>query len=310
MTARTTIRNWLLFPGLIATIGLACTAPGRAVTFDCVMEPAQKVKVGSSVTGVLKSVLVSRGDTVRAGQEIAKLDSSVEAASVALSKLQASSVESIEAQKSRLKLVRQKLGRSEPLAAKGITTQEKLDELRAEADIAERDLNTEQMKQRLAQIEQQRAEAILDLRTIRSPLTGLVMDRNLSAGEFVNQEAFIMTLVQLDPLFVEAYVPVAYWGKIKKDLIGTVRPAEPVGGSYQAPVTVVDHVFDAASGTFGVRLELKNAANALPGGQRCKVDFDVEPAMARRTLDGAGARPRQAEDAAINPARDLNRGRP
>lgn len=310
MTTRRTLRHRLL-PALIAAAGLAGTATAHAVTFDCVMEPAQKVKVGSSVTGVLKDVLVTRGDTVRAGQDIARLDSSVEAASVALSKLQASSVESIEAQKSRVKLVQQKLARSEPLAAKGITTQEKLDELRAEADIAERDLNTEQMKQHLAKIEQQRAEAILDLRTIRSPLTGLVMDRNLSAGEFVNQEAFIMTLVQLDPLFVEAYVPVSYWGKIKKDLIGTVRPAEPVGGSYQAPVTVVDHVFDAASGTFGVRLELKNADNALPGGQRCKVDFDVEPAVARRTLDASpGSRPRAAEDAAINQPRDLNRGRP
>ena len=249
------------------------------------MDPAQKVKIGSSVTGVLRSVLVARGDTVEAGQEIAKLDSSVEAASVALAKLQASSVEAIEAQRARLKLIQLKLGRSEPLAAKGITSQEKLDEQRTESDVAERDLNTEIMKQNLARIDFQRAEAVLDLRTIRSPLTGLVLDKNLSTGEFVNQEAFIMTLVQLDPLFVEAYVPVAYWGRVKKGLTGTIRPAEPVGGAYPAPVTVVDGVFDAASGTFGVRLELKNPGNALPGGVRCKVDFDVEPVPVRGTVD-------------------------
>jgi len=269
--------NLLKFSGLILVAGMATASPARAATFDCVMDPAQKVKVGSSVTGVLKSVLVTRGDTVEAGQEIAKLDASVEAASAALSKIQASSVEGIEAQRARLKLIQIKLGRSEPLAAKGITSQEKLDEQRTEQDVAQRDLNTEMMKQNLAQIDHQRAEAVLDLRTIRSPLTGLVLDKNLSAGEFVNQEAFIMTLVQLDPLFVEAYVPVAYWGRVKKGLTGTIRPAEPVGGSYAAPVTVVDGVFDAASGTFGVRLELKNPGNALPGGVRCKVDFDVEP---------------------------------
>ena len=285
MKSHSPMGNLLKFSGLVLIAGIANALPARAATFDCVMDPAQKVKVGSSVTGVLRSVMVARGDTVEAGQEIAKLDSSVEAASVALSKLQASSVEAIEAQRARQRLIQLKLGRSEPLAAKGITSQEKLDEQRTESDVAERDLNTEIMKQNLARIDHQRAEAILDLRTIRSPLTGLVLDKNLSTGEFVNQEAFIMTLVQLDPLFVEAYVPVAYWGKVKKGLTGTIRPAEPVGGAYAAPVTVVDGVFDAASGTFGVRLELKNPGNALPGGVRCKVDFDVEPVPARGTVD-------------------------
>ena len=32
-------------------------------------------------------------------------------------------------------------------------------------------------------------------------------------------------------------------------------------------------MFDSASGTFGVRLELPNAAAKLPAGIRCKVDF-------------------------------------
>jgi RND family efflux transporter MFP subunit len=307
MNTRKTRRHRFRLLGLVV-ISLAGVTTARAVTFDCVMEPAQKVKIGSAVTGVLRSVLVARGDTVRAGQEIAKLDASVEAASVALAKLQASSIEGIEAQRSRLRLVKQKLSRSEPLAAKGIATQEKLDELHTEEEVAQRDLNTELMKQKLAQLEQQRAEAVLDLRTISSPLSGLVMDKNLSAGEFVNQEAFIMTLVQLDPLFIEAYVPVTYWGKITKGSLGTVRPAEPVGGSYKAPVTVVDHVFDAASGTFGIRLELKNSSNTLPGGQRCKVDFDVEPAVAKGSFDpGPGARPRAAEEAASNQLRDLRR---
>jgi membrane fusion protein (multidrug efflux system) len=35
----------------------------------------------------------------------------------------------------------------------------------------------------------------------------------------------------------------------------------------------VDRVMDAASGTFGVRLQLPNPALALPGGIRCKVRF-------------------------------------
>ena len=50
-----------------------------------------------------------------------------------------------------------------------------------------------------------------------------------------------------------------------------LRPEPPIGGTYAATVTAVDHVLDAASGTFGVRLALPNpelfrefATGALP----------------------------------------------
>ncbi len=42
-------------------------------------------------------------------------------------------------------------------------------------------------------------------------------------------------------------------------------------GSVEASVTAVDKVADAASGTFGVRLEIRNPGNRIPGGLKCKV---------------------------------------
>jgi hypothetical protein len=48
---------------------------------------------------------------------------------------------------------------------------------------------------------------------------------------------------------------------------------EGLKGRYPAKITVVDSVFDAASGTFGVRLEMKNRKAAIPGGIRCQVEF-------------------------------------
>ena len=46
-----------------------------------------------------------------------------------------------------------------------------------------------------------------------------------------------------------------------------------VGGQYSAKVTVVDKLVDAASGTFGVRLELPNPGNQLPAGLKCRINF-------------------------------------
>ena len=50
-------------------------------------------------------------------------------------------------------------------------------------------------------------------------------------------------------------------------------PERPIGGSYSAVVKVVDRVIDAASGTFGVRLELPNRERKIPAGVRCRVRF-------------------------------------
>ena len=43
-----------------------------------------------------------------------------------------------------------------------------------------------------------------------------------------------------------------------------------------APVTIVDRVVDAASGTFGVRLELPNPDRDIPVGLQCQVRFLTE----------------------------------
>jgi multidrug efflux pump subunit AcrA (membrane-fusion protein) len=36
---------------------------------------------------------------------------------------------------------------------------------------------------------------------------------------------------------------------------------------------IVDRVVDAASGTFGIRLEIPNPGNRIPAGLKCKVRF-------------------------------------
>jgi hypothetical protein len=54
-----------------------------------------------------------------------------------------------------------------------------------------------------------------------------------------------------------------------------VQPEAPVGGSYSATVAVVDQVFDAGSGTFGIRLALPNPDQRLPAGLRCRAAFTV-----------------------------------
>ena len=56
-------------------------------------------------------------------------------------------------------------------------------------------------------------------------------------------------------------------------MTGQVMLETPSGGTHAAQVVIVDPVVDAASGMFGVRLELPNPEKALRAGLSCRVRF-------------------------------------
>lgn len=100
------------------------------------------------------------------------------------------------------------------------------------------------------------------------------MERKLSPGEYTNDEAGTK-IVSIDPLYVEGVAPVECYGTIKEGSKAQVMPGEPVGGSYKSTTAIADKVIDAASGTFGVRLELPNSDRELPPSLRCMVRFVI-----------------------------------
>ena len=124
----------------------------------------------------------------------------------------------------------------------------------------------------LDHLELERAQATLALRTVRSPVSGVVVERLKSPGEFVEDKP-ILRIAQLDPLRVEVIVPVGKFGTISTGMRAEVTPELARKRKYIAEVSIVDKVVDAASGTFGVRLELPNPGNFIPGGLRCSLIF-------------------------------------
>ncbi len=272
----------LIAGGAVAASG-AVAADERA--FRCVIEPALTVKVGSPVVGLLRRVPISRGDIVEKGQLIAELDSAVEEATLALNRVRAENSAPIAAAQARLELNLKQLERAEKLAEKKVVAAETVDERRATLEVSRQNLRQAEVEREVLKKEVERSQALVAQRRIESPIDGVVTERHLTAGEFVHQEAYIMDIAQLDPLHVEVFLPIELYGRVRRGITGEVMPEAPIGGRYAAKVTIVDRVLDAASGTFGVRLELPNADHALPAGIRCKVIFPGidTPESARRS---------------------------
>jgi RND family efflux transporter MFP subunit len=179
-----------------------------------------------------------------------------------------------------LSFLTKKRDRTSGLVTKGAASAAALDEIESDFGVAIQDLRDAQANMRIARLDATRASTVLKLRSIQSPIDGVVAERNLLGGEYAYEQAPIMTIAQIDPLNVEVFVPVALYGTIAVGMPATISPEQPLGGQYSATVEVIDPLIDARSGTFGIRLLLPNPNNKIPAGLRCKVEFP-SPAGAR-----------------------------
>ncbi|MEM8693749.1 MAG: efflux RND transporter periplasmic adaptor subunit [Pseudomonadota bacterium] len=258
--------------------GLACAAalsasPLYAQSFDCVITPAVTVSLAAPVGGLLSEVSVDRGDLVKRGQVVARLDTDIEETTVTLMRERAESRAEIEVQRARLNLAEQRMERVTTLVDRNISTPEALEEVQASVNVAIGELAMAEMRARIAELELDRAAKLVEQRTITSPINGVVQSRALFEGEFADQDVPIVDIAQLDPLHVEAFLPVDMYLKLVPEMTVTITPRPPLDGSYVGKLKVIDRIFDAASGTFGVRIKLPNNDLKLPAGHRCEVTF-------------------------------------
>ncbi|GGL71639.1 efflux RND transporter periplasmic adaptor subunit [Wenxinia marina] len=261
--------------GTLLTLAAAlAAAPALAQeAHDCVIDPSLVVDVAGPSGGIIAEVRVEPGDEVAKGDVIARLDSTVEEATVALLDIRANDDSAIRAERSRLDFLEMQLARTEELQGRGVVTSEALEEVRSSVEASRSLLAQAELSQRVAAGELLRARAALSLLDIRSPIDGIATARELDPGEYLPQEGRVATVVQLDPLEVVAFLPVEIYGSIAIGDTATVNPASPVEGTYFATVSRIDRVFDVASGTFGIVLTLGNPDLSIPAGLRCTLSF-------------------------------------
>ena len=268
-------------PLLVLLLTTPVLHPAGATTFDCVINPSVRLKIGSPISTTLRSIEVERGDRVTAGQVIARLEAAVERADVALGAERAANTADMSSRAARVDFARLEAERGEKLLVDNNASRQKVEELRTQLRVAQGDMQIAMLNHHLAELDLARSRAQEELRVIRSPIDGVVVQRYLGPGEFVHQDAQIAEVATIDPLFVEAYPSARYFAAIKVGAVAEVKPDLAGEAARPAVITIVDPVFDAARGTFGVRLRLPNPGEALPAGLRCQVSIDTGEAVVR-----------------------------
>ncbi len=229
------------FTLMLGAIGNLHAEESKLSTLGCMLEPSKKVSVSSPVPGVLDKVAVKRGDTVKKGQVLFRLKAGVEFEQVQLVKAKADFAE-------------RKAKRNKALYKDDILTMHERDEIETELVIAKTELSL-------------RVEE-LNLRTVKSPIKGVVVNRLNNKGEYVNVEP-VMELATLDPLHIDLLLPASYFGQISKGQDLMIKPESSLIQERAAKVIIVDPLIDPASGTFRVQLKMKNPGSKIPAGISC-----------------------------------------
>ncbi len=219
---------------------------------SCMIEPSEVIEVASPVQGIIDDVMVDRGDYVKTNQIIATLKKGLEEVNVDL-------------YQTRLIFREQVYERMHEVYKKKFVSSDDYDQIVIERDIAKYELARE--------IE------LLDMKTIKTPLSGYIIDKYFSSGEYVETQA-IVRIAKIDPLNVEVTVPLSMLGDVK---VGDEARVYLENNIKEVPllarIDIIDRNIDPASGTFGIRLILPNPRHSIPSGIRCGIKWVKKSVM-------------------------------
>ena len=263
---------YLLLTLTTAGSALANTPYSQIPAVDCVINPFQIADIASPVPGVIEHLLVKRSQQVQAGQVLAQLDSDVEYANVVLARYRADIKSEIELSRINVDFDANRKDRFSSLYQQQVVAVDDVDEVERESQLSKWRLEQARELARVRQLELKRAEEQLGQKTIRAPFEGFIIDTFKYPGEHVEDQA-ILRLAQLNPLVVEAIVPMEHFGDIQHNMLAEVVPEMLVKEKLSARVSIIDRIGDTASNTFGVRLVLDNPDYLIPAGLKCVVKF-------------------------------------
>jgi HlyD family secretion protein len=284
----------------------------RSVVATGRVEPITKVEIKSKANGIIKELKVQIGDIVQPGQVLAELDkenlaarlrearASLKSAEANLEAAQAEHAKNkVAAEGPKIPFARQQKERMEKLIEDGVVPRSQLDEARSVLDqaineqrVAQSQLGVNQARVQQAEAEVaqsqaavERAEEELDNATIRAPIRGIVLSRDVELGSPVSSilnmgaaATLVMVLGDVSQVYVK--------GKVDEADIGNVRLGQPARIKVE---TFKDRQFDGNVTqisplgvdkenviTFEVRVSINNPGGELRSNMTANAEIVLE----------------------------------
>jgi RND family efflux transporter MFP subunit len=217
-------------------------------------------RLSPKVDALVAEVLVDDGDAVQTGQVLLRLDAVI--ANMELN----SAAAALEEAKAQLKDARRRRDESAELAGQNLVAES----VYAGA-IAEVEIRAAAVKRLEADLARQRE--IVARHMVTAPFAGVIAQKQVEVGQWVQRGTPVLELVEIDVLRIEVPVPQAYFQRVQVGTPVKVRFDARPGRVQDAAVSFRIPVSDPAARTFPVRIELDNRSGQQAPGMSARVAF-------------------------------------
>jgi membrane fusion protein, multidrug efflux system len=187
----------------------------------------EQSRVAAGAAGKVLATYVERGQLVKKGEVLASLDARALRAQAAEA---ASQVESLKVQRAQALL---DCERGQRMFDKGAVAKADFDRTRSQCEASRWSVSAAEARKSLT------AAALRDAE-IRAPFSGVVVERNVTAGEYVRADSVVATLVDVDALRVELTVPEASVTQVGRGMKVLFRTAASRGNrAYQGKIRYI-----------------------------------------------------------------------
>lgn len=224
------------------------------------LRAANGADLAAEVAGLVTEVNLKSGQEVKKGQLLVQLRDGDEVAQ--LQQLQAN------AELSKITLERAR----KQLAAQAIS--------QADFDTAQADT-----KARMAAVAQQ--QVVIAKKQLRAPFDGRAGIITISPGDYLAAGTPVVTVQQLDPLYVDFNVPQGELGRLKVGQPVTLTLDAYAGRSFSGKLSAINPKVDASTRNVQVEATVPNHDQTLTPGMFAKVSVDVGKQRSQLTLPQA-----------------------
>ncbi len=208
----------LAVTGLLAWYFLKPASRHTGVAYGNGRLEATEVDVATKVAGRVSKILAREGDNLAAGQVVAKLDAEELTAQLRAAQAQAQQArENVTSAASQNKLAQATLRRTRELIRKGFISSERLDRDISAQQTAKATLAAARSKVREADARVDELRAKLQDTVLRAPVAGRVLYRLIEPGEFLAAGGKLLTLLEMDDIYMSIYLSTEEAGKVAMD---------------------------------------------------------------------------------------------
>ncbi len=167
-----------------------------------------------------------------------------------------------------------------------VNYQRDVKQLKADA-VSQATVDSDQAALQSAIAQVQAQQALMAEKQIKAPFAGTLGIRQVDVGQYLAAGTEIVTLQQLNPLFVDFYVPQQALAQINVGQKISVQIDAFPGQEFPATISAVNSAIDAATRTVQIRATLGNDKLILRPGMFATVNIPVGQAQSLITLPQA-----------------------